>query len=261
MATTPRLPDGETPLAAETLDLLVTHVGADMVLVGGQALAFWMQRFGVDSQQATVTNDGDLLGTAGQLHHLADALNAVALVPGQHARTALVGQVRLPAGGGRAHNIDVLHQLYTVGGSRKSAEFTRRVSARAVEMVWRGRQAIRVMHPLDVLASRVENAAGLLEEKGPHVLTQAIWSIEVARAALLRVAGAEDSGNERIGQLVQEVCRLTHSRPGRQLLKDHGIDILDAIDLPALLQACGPDHAEQFRRVEAARKRRRIGRT
>jgi hypothetical protein len=257
MPTSPRLPDDEAPFDLETLDRFLSCMGPDMVLVGGQALAFWMQRFGIDAQQATVSNDGDVLGHVAKAHDIARALKAAIVVPDQNALTSLVAQIRVPVRGGKVRNIDVLHLLYTVSGLRKSAEFTKRVQARCVEVQWRPRETIRVMHPLDVLESRAQNAAGLLEEKGPHVLTQARWAIEVARAAILRVASAKDPGGERVGQLIQDVYRLAHSRPGRQLLKEHGIDLLEALDLQRLRQLTGAEHAEQLDVIEVARDKRR----
>lgn len=256
MTTSPRLPDDETPLDPGTLDRFLSSMGTDMVLVGGQALAFWMQRFGIDAQQATITNDGDVLGQVAKARDIAQALKAAVVVPDQNALTSLVAQIRVPVGSGKVRNVDVLHLLYTVGGLRKSTEFTRRVLARCVEVQWQAGKSIRVMHPLDVLESRIQNAAGLLEEKGPHVLTQARRAIEVAKAAILKVARAKDPGDERLGQLVQDVYRLACSRPGRMLLKDHGIDVLDAIDLEELRNATGAQHDEQLDRIEAARMKR-----
>ena len=252
MATAPQLPDDEEPLDAATLDRFLSSVGTDMVLVGGQALAFWMDRYGIDAQGAAISNDGDVLGQVARARELAQALKAAVLVPDPTALTSLVAQVRVPVRNGKVRNIDVLHLLYTVSGLRKSTEFTKQVMQRAVQAQWRGGKTIRVMHPLDVLESRVHNAAGLLQDKGPHVLTQARWAIAVARAAVLRVARSEQPGEERIGQLIQRVFKLARSRAGRQLLKDHGIDVLDAIAVDELRRAV-PEQEEQLGRIEAAR--------
>lgn len=257
MATTPRLPDDEAPFDPATLDQFLRSMGADMVLVGGQALAFWMQRYGIDAQRATISNDGDVLGDIAKAHDIAQRLKAALVIPDQNALTSLVAQIRVPVSGGKVRNIDVLHLLYTVSGLRKSGEFTRRVVRRSVEVQWRAGKSIRVMHPLDVLESRVQNAVGLLEEKGPHVLTQAVWAIQVARAGILRVAHAKEPGDERVGELLQDVYQLARSRPGRDLLKDHGIEVLDAIDLEALRGATGMEQSEQLERIDAARKKRR----
>ena len=47
MPSSPVVPFDEVPLDAATVDLLLSNMGVDMVLVGGQALAFWMERYGI----------------------------------------------------------------------------------------------------------------------------------------------------------------------------------------------------------------------
>ena len=62
MATQPVLPPDEAPLDEKTVDLFLSNMGTDMVLVGGQALAFWMSRFGIEQNGVAISNDGDALG-------------------------------------------------------------------------------------------------------------------------------------------------------------------------------------------------------
>jgi len=258
MATRPAPPDDEAPLDADTVDRLLSSLGTDMVLVGGQALAFWMDRFGIGAGEMVVTSDGDALGSAAAAHRMARLLTARLLEPRPESATSLVAQLRIPAAGGKVANIDIVHMLYTVGGLRKSSEFTAAVVDNSIEVEWSAGKFIRVMDPLDVLASRAQNAAGLLSQKGPHVLTQARWAIEVAKSALLKVAARGDPADDRLGRKLQGVVTLAESRVGRMLLRDHAIDVLDAIDVEAIRQAA-PVHDRQLRKIEAliaARKAR-----
>ena len=55
MATSPALPFDEVPLDAATVDLLLSNMGGDMVLVGGQALAFWMDRYGISPDGVAIS--------------------------------------------------------------------------------------------------------------------------------------------------------------------------------------------------------------
>ncbi len=243
------LPDGEAPLDRATLEAFLRAMGSNMVLVGGQALAFWMDRYGIQPQGATVSNDGDALGRIDHAERIARSLRAVLVRPSERARTSLVAQIRIPTGAhGRERNIDVLHLLYTVGGLRKSREFTDAVWRDSIEMEWRRGARIRVMHPLHVLDSRIQNAVGLLDDKGPHVLTQAVWAIEVARAAILRVL-TQPGQDERVGAMIQQVYRLARSRAGRQLMREHGIEALSAIPA-AQIRAHSSAHERQLAAVE-----------
>ncbi len=58
MATQPVLPPDEAPLDEETVDLFLSNMGTDMVLVEGQALAFWMSRFGIEQNGVAISNAG-----------------------------------------------------------------------------------------------------------------------------------------------------------------------------------------------------------
>ena len=237
----------------------MSRMGTDMVLVGGQALGFWMERFAVRYEGVVITNDGDALGDILKARDIAAALHAALVIPNKRVLTALVAQIRIPSRGANVKNVDVLHLLFTVGGLRKSNEFTKRVIRRSIEVEWRPKHFIRVMHPMDVLESRVHNAAGLLEHKGEHVLTQARWSIEVARAAILRVLRAPEQGDDRVGQMVQAVFRLAHSLAGRKIQREHGIEVLDAIPVTAI-RSSDPSTEEQLSRVENALAKRQRSR-
>ncbi|HSI50978.1 MAG TPA: hypothetical protein VLA61_22160 [Ideonella sp.] len=254
MATDPQLPADEAPLDAATVDLFLSNMGSDMVLVGGQALAFWMDRFGITAEGAVVSNDGDALGHAARARDLAREMRARLVQPKKASRTAIVAQLRLPVGDGKERNIDILHQLYTINGLRKSNEFTAKVVQDSVLVEWRKDRFIRVMDPFDLLESRTQNAVGLLDEKGPHVLTQATWAIHVAKAALMKLA-ADPASPDRLGNKIQRLYKLAHSQVGKRLLADHHIDVLDAIDVDAL-STNSPAHAPQLDAVAKARAKR-----
>ena len=256
MATEPALPPEEAPLDEASVDLLLSHLGTEMVLVGGQALGFWMSRFDIAADGGTaISNDGDALGELIHARALAQALHARIEIPPKLSRTSIVAQLRLRAPDGKERNIDVLHKLYTVEGLKKSGLFTRRVIKDSVEVEWREGRRIRVMDPFDVLESRAQNAAGLLSDKGPHVLTQLRWAILVAAAALKRLAN-DPGSQERIGNRVQGIYTLAHSQAGRRLLKEHGIELLDAID-SAVLATLAPQLRVQLEAADVARDKRR----
>jgi hypothetical protein len=255
MTTKPRLPDDEAPLDPGTVDLLLSNIGTDMILVGGQALAFWMDRFGVDAHGAAISNDGDALGELAKARALAAAIRARLVLPRKTARTAVVAQLRLRAADGKERNIDVLHLLYTVSGRRKSSDFTRQVVRDSVEVEWRKGMFIRVMDPFDVLESRAQNAVGLYDDKGPHVLTQVKWAIEVSKAALSKLS-ADPKSTERLGTKVQRIFTLARSQVGRRLCSEHRIELLDAIDVDALGRA-SPMLAQQLDAVQKARRHRK----
>ncbi|CAN7690090.1 hypothetical protein J2W39_003647 [Variovorax paradoxus] len=256
MATEPVLPAGESPLDKETVDLFLSNMGTDMVLVGGQALAFWMDRFGIVAEGAAISNDGDALGKVARAIELAETIKARVVLPKKSSMTAIVAQLRLPTAGGKERNIDVLHKLYAGANLKKSTLFTKRVIADSVEAEWRPGRFIRVMDPLDVLESRVQNAVGLFKEKGPHVLTQAQWAIQVASEALRRIA-QDPKSTERLGGKIRRVYALARSGVGRRLLSERQMEILDAVDVE-FLKSLSPVHSRQLDLVQKAKTERQV---
>lgn len=231
----------EASIDAATMDRILACTPSAMVLVGGQALAFWMGRYGVgpvvrpgQSFNARVTTDADFLGSLDHALQLSAALDARLVTPNPRQLTAIVAQIRMKAASGLEHNIDVLHQLYDIGGLRKSIDLTRRARSRASVAEITGGKTFQVLHPLDVLASRVQNAAGLVAHKGVHVLTQARWAIKVTQIAIARAAMDTNEAGERPGALAQEVARLALGAAGRAIANDHSIETAEAIPFDIL---------------------------
>jgi hypothetical protein len=252
--TKPLTSPGTTPLTARVLDEVCRAMPPDAILVGGQALAFWMLRYRLASDLSLgtqVTSDADLLGNMKDAEALHEMLGGRLVKPAPAQRTALVARLMLPADvdPGLAHVVDVVHKLYDVGGLRKSTNFTARVAQRAVRATLGEDLAITVMHPLDVLISRVNNAAGLLAEKGDHVITQAAWAVDVMRTAFLR-SGSREQGDApaRVGAMVREVRGLAHGSAGRTVRRLHGIEVMDAVPEAELVKVM-PSLQRQFEAI------------
>ena len=258
--TAPLIADiNEVPLASAELDRLFSTMQPDMVLVGGQAIAFWLSRFGLDTAGMPVSRDGDVLGTLEQARAIARALNAKLVVPRDLALTSLTAQIRLPRSAGKYSNVDFLHILFTTRGLRESFRFTKDVRKRSVEIELPTGPRFRVMHPLHLLESRMHNAVGLLDEKGPHVVTQLQWAVNIMHCVFLEVlesqatlpqntVKAEDLSaqmNSRIGAIVERVFKLAKKGVGQQALKLYGIEVLEAIPLDAI-EAHNPKAKQQL---------------
>ena len=116
--TKPLIPVDESPVSRDMVALILSGAPEPMVLVGGQALAFWMERFAIGAAASAsrelhsqVTADVDFLGTAKSAARLADVLNARMINLDPRALTSLSAQVRIRAATGLEHNIDVLHMM------------------------------------------------------------------------------------------------------------------------------------------------------
>ncbi|MDH0866756.1 hypothetical protein [Mitsuaria sp. GD03876] len=258
MTTQPSIPDDEAPLNGVLLERVLTSLPPGVILVGGQALGFWMNRFGIPTEGAAVTADADVIGSVADAQEIARRLRARIELPRKTARTSLVAQVRIPTTAGREGNVDVLHLLFAHGGLRKCGVFTRRVIAGCLSFDLGGGHVLRVMDPFDVLESRIHNLAGLRGSKGDHVETQARWGIQVAKAALFSQASGNEEFASRVGAAVQRLFHLAKSAAGRKAFRLYGIDVLEAIDAD-LLEAIVPACARQLDGVRSMQAERRTG--
>src|SRR5438105_11047386 len=147
----------EVPIGRTLLERILTLAGQDMVLVGGQALLFWASYYGLEQPRSAVTKDADFLGTQADVRRLAVGLGGKAHFPHEKALTALMGQVTKDLPGNDYISIDVMFRLY-------GDITTEAVRARAVAVELDG-VAFTVMHPMDVLQSRLENVHGIAEKQ------------------------------------------------------------------------------------------------
>src|SRR6266851_7815695 len=105
------------------LKLLRASDGA--VLIGGQALAFWVAYFGIDipaGPRAYISADADFLGLAEHVKTFSDAIGGRAIYPSRREMTSLHGAVAKQTKEGRKIGVDVLREVVGI----PSAQVARR---------------------------------------------------------------------------------------------------------------------------------------
>ena len=158
----------EAPLTDEEVSRILAICSPEGLLVGGQALAFWANRLGVDlpgELQSGVTADADFIGGSGLAQALGKELGWKTWLPTLDDATPNTGKVTLKLADGRVKQVDFLSGV--VGLTTKDIE--RRAAELEVPSVGR----IRVMHPIDVLDSRIQNLEALLEKRNAMGVAQA----------------------------------------------------------------------------------------
>jgi hypothetical protein len=210
--------------------------GEDVVLVGGQALAFWMDRFGIrqPGDLPAVSRDVDFFtrdaANTAPLRAFAQAIRGRANALPPEAITALVGNAVAAAGEDSVYNVDLLHSV--VGLTRAE------IDDNAVRVRIGGvPHPVRVMHPLDVLQSRSANLHELREKQDDLGRLQLRLAIEVARCFLeLEMDGleathqrsakaAERAAMDLVGAVVDAAGRAAAKKNAER----HGIHLADAI--------------------------------
>lgn len=211
----------------ELLERILELAGIDMILVGGQALAFWAAYYHAPAPAIAITKDVDLLGTKADVERLARGLDAKAVFPHRIATTILAGRVLKDLPGGGYVNIDVMFRVY---GSLAAEA----IAGRAV-LAENPAGRFRVMHPIDVLQGRLENVYGLAEKQDEHGVAQLRLAIDIARAFVCDIASRETTDADDLARpvVLRHLARLetlSLSDAGRKVAKRFGVHVADAID-------------------------------
>lgn len=230
-----RRPITEAVTPREVFERLVSVAGDD-VLIGGQALAVWVEHFGLDvpDDVPAISRDMDFLTMSPtevrSLHRYAAVLAGQVHVQAKERITALVGQAYKEVAPGEILNVDV---LWTVVGLDPAT-----VRANAVQAT-RGPVSFRVMHPLDVLRSRLANLYKLPEKGDEKGVMQLRLAIDVVRAYLRELSGRYSAieigtGRSPLQPVVSLIERLATEDAGRKIAMRYGVHVADAID-PTLI--------------------------
>lgn len=209
----------EVAITPELLERVLREVTSDAVLVGGQALAIWVEYYDIEVTApvlvGAISDDADFIGSRADLAAIAKAVSGIPEYVSPRVISALVGQVKIRVAPSEFVNIDVLHKLVGLD----AADVRRRASEATL-----GTTDFFVMHPLDVLCSRVENLANLVEKQGPQGIEQTRLAVLVARAAIEEMAAESKEGQRTALNAVEYVVRIGKSGAGRKVTKEFGID-------------------------------------
>lgn len=207
------------------------------VLVGGQALSVWIVKYGLQltTDLPVIARATDFLTQSAvataSVEKFARAINGKASFPRRLDLTALVGQVELVISDESYINVDVIFRIIGLDPAK--------VLARAVRVELPGSTTFLVMHPFDLLKSRLANLHELREKQNNKGVAQLRLGIDVARAYIQEQAAhylpAETgAGRSPIQSLVTEIEKLAIDDAGRKVAKRWGVHVADAID-PSLI--------------------------
>ena len=210
------------------------------MLVGGQALAFWVARFGIpvnDGPRVYISADADFLGFAEHVDRFSKAIGGKAVYPPKRGFTALLGAVEKEAGG-KTIGVDVLHSIVGLDSDG--------VRKRAIEVTHPEEPSLRfsVMDPVDCLVSRFENLRRIPEKQNEVGTWQAKMAIAACRAYVEELIRLEDE--RKAIKIATALLQLAGSATGLQAYGKYGLDILAAIPLSRFRNA-------NFRHQQAAR--------
>ena len=229
--------DTEAPLTPEDVQKILSICSPRGLLVGGQALAFWADHLEVKRPAnlvSGVTADADFIGDAVLARSLGKRLGWETWIPALDDATPQTGKVSHRLKNGGVKQVDFL--------SGVAGLTTKDLARRAVEMEVPDIGHLRVIHPIDVLDSRIQNLHLLPEKRTKAGISQARLSVDVARAFIRQEVATR---NERAGlKLLERVAEIASDIAAVRVFLLYGIDPLEAIPL------------EDFRTTSALHKAR-----
>lgn len=184
-----------------------------------------MQRLGVAARgtAAAVTRDVDFLTTSptdkDAVRLFADVIGGEAHFPHERNLTALVGQAIKVLDDDHMWNVDVIFKVF---GNTAQA-----VVDDAPRVEFQGGAAIRVMHPLHVLKSRLDNLHKLSAKQTDQGEAQLLYAIEVVRRMMPGVQ--QEQGESEVREWIKAVAHLARCDAGKKIAQRRAIHVADAI--------------------------------
>jgi hypothetical protein len=192
-----------------------------VVLVGGQALAFWVDQLDIprpELETPALTQDADFFATRTDAEHLARILGAEVTLATMDHVTPNTATIQLIGSSGQRLLIDCLSMLIGLRNAdiqRLAVPFTN------------DDQALRVLHPILCLESRFHNLHRLSAKRHKNGIAQAKVAVKVAEAYIASVQG---QGQRRLARrAAARILRLARSQAGLFVYAEWGIDALLAV--------------------------------
>lgn len=215
------------------------------VLIGGQAVAFWIRYFNIEPRLPGLTADVDYLGTKAEAKRASSRLKLrhklkIATLDDATPNTAVLS-VDMD---GYPEPVLIDYLASIIGIESKDIERT------AILVEFQG-EPLRVLHPLLLLQAKIWNLYRLEEKRSPEGIEQARLAIEIA-AAFIREA---DMDQRELLNAVEAVGKFAATTPARFAGK-FGLDCMQAIPEMVFKEGVLPAafHEKRWPQIVAAAK-------
>jgi hypothetical protein len=231
-ASTTMRPDEESreaSLTHEDVASILRICSPDGLLVGGQALGLWVDQLGVQRPAifvASITTDADFLGSAQLARTLGRGIGWKTWVASLDDFSPRIAKVTHLEPDGAIKQVDFLSGVVGLN--------TIDVRRRAIRLEMSGIGPVTIMHPVDVLASRIANLQVLPAKRTPAGFAQARLAIDMVAAFIREQI---KSRGARAGlTLLERVVGIAEDHSGLLVFVLYGIDVLKAAPMDAFLE-------------------------
>jgi hypothetical protein len=243
----------EAALTPAEVEQILRICGSRALLVGGQSLAAWASYYSVQPPaelSRSITVDADFVGTSQVARLLQQSLGEPwrvreGTLDDAGVQVAKVFTEPCPEG---------IKQIDFHSGILGESLSTEKIQARASTIEYEPGMHVKVLHPLDVLESRLCNLALLSSKRNKIGVAQARLAVQVVYAFLLD--HLQDGRDPRVvRQATKRVERMALDAQLANVASEYGIDVLSAIPTD---QITNPRfHAEQWPRIQERLANRR----
>jgi hypothetical protein len=223
-ATSTTVTETEAVLTRKDVAAILDVCGLEGVLVGGQSLAFWADHFRVPRPEPlveAVSADVDFIGSAALAQKLAQVLGWKSWIPSLDDPTFQTGKVTFKLKDGSVKQADFLSGVVGLA--------TRDVVRRALEVDIPDLGRIRVMHPVDVLDSRIQNLHVLAAKRNAAGKAQARLAIAVVAAFIRDVI--QTRGEKAALKLLERVAEIAADFAAVRIFLLYDIDPMAAVPI------------------------------
>jgi hypothetical protein len=169
----------EVALTEEEKNTILSYCGPEPLLVGGQALAFWAVWFKIESPAELgdkITTDADFIGSRTNAGTLNKQLRWTMWTPSLDDSTPQTAKLTKRVDNNGVKQIDFLHSIVGLD--------TKEIRKRSVAITLPPSSKISILHPVDVLTSRLKNLQHLPEKQNEVGVAQAHLAIKITSAFL-----------------------------------------------------------------------------
>jgi len=212
----------EVALTEEEKDTILSYCGPEPLLVGGQALAFWAVWFKIESPAELgdkVTTDADFIGSSTNADALNKQLHWTMWKPSLDDSTPQTAKLTKRVDHNGVKQIDFLHSIIGLD--------TKEIRKRAVAINLPPSSKISILHPIDVLTSRLKNLQHLREKQNTIGVAQAHLAIKITSAFLGTLLTAPH--RRELLTWVEHIARIALDKSLGHTLDRYGLDPLKSI--------------------------------
>lgn len=218
------------------------------ILIGGQAVAFWRDYYKIESSLPALTDDIDYLGTKAEAKRVSARLKIphslkIATFDDNTPNSAVVA-VELE---GYPEPVLIDYLATVIGVESKAIEKS------AVVAEFEGDE-LRVIHPMQLLQTKIWNLYRLAEKRTPEGIEQARLAIAVVAAFIAEA----NMGRRELLNAIEAIGKFAATDPARFAADTYKLDCLEAIPQGALESKILPEEfrAKRWPQILASATRR-----